>query len=382
MQPPRIKSHELQLQVAQSLASRLRKLSDQPTPHGAHCDHCVLHLRVTCRACRRACVPAHALMPTDTPRGRAGRAPRAPMVRRGAALVLVLAAALARSAAAVTQTMTPYGPMVMTTYPNGVTRDPLGEPAGYLPTATNASGAATSWVLSSQATPAVLSAATSGQVRAYTHGCGLRPATRPTLGRQALSVVVYVFQEQRPFFSAPRRPSDALRTPVVHTQCAYMEGAFEDGFQVRRRQQACRVVVQRTATKRCRAVNALVLQRVKRQHSVFNSLLRPRTVHQPQFDALEAHLGHRAGPLPVAGRGWRRERANLHRKYAPGAFCCFLLQRTSLSCMRVAPVRAPHPATDACPRGCVAVRPQCVQCWRARFSWACRCRHTRRATWA
>ena len=97
------------------------------------------------------------------------------MARREAALALALAAALAGSAEAQPQTMTPYGAMVLTTYPNGVTRNPLGEPAGYLPTVASA-GAATSWVMSSQATPAVLSAATSNQVRAYTRGCALRAA--------------------------------------------------------------------------------------------------------------------------------------------------------------------------------------------------------------
>ena len=79
------------------------------------------------------------------------------------ALALLL---LASPAAAQTQTQTPYGAMVLSTYPNGVGRNPMGEPAGYVPSAVNAAGtAATSWVLASQASQATLSTATSSQVR-------------------------------------------------------------------------------------------------------------------------------------------------------------------------------------------------------------------------
>ena len=79
------------------------------------------------------------------------------------ALVLLL---LARPAAGQTQTQTPYGAMVLSTYPNGVGRNPMGEPPGYVPSAVNAAGtAATSWVLASQASQSTLTTATSGQVR-------------------------------------------------------------------------------------------------------------------------------------------------------------------------------------------------------------------------
>jgi len=86
---------------------------------------------------------------------------------RGATALCALVAlsSLSLSLAGVTQVITPYGAVVMSTYPNGVTRNPAGEPAGTVATAVT-NGVATSYVLSSQATPAQLAAVSSNQVRA------------------------------------------------------------------------------------------------------------------------------------------------------------------------------------------------------------------------
>ena len=251
--------------------------------------------RLRRRRTRPARLPRAASAPPRSPSPSRPRGPHlgtCAMSSRSAAPALALLL-LAGPAAAQTQTQTPYGAMVLSTYPNGVGRNPMGEPAGYMPSGVNAAGtAASSWVLASQATATTLSTATSSQVRGCTaarrpgrvrggdaaaraaratvaqaaralwsargstaarpgrlallrcrrgagrHHAAARAARDSVARRGAAASAACVTTAAkrdggcRTIRAADAPPSARADSPG-RVQCMFIEGAFEDGFQVR-----------------------------------------------------------------------------------------------------------------------------------------------------